>query len=136
MKLFPFLLTILFPLFFALRNSEGLKENLSTTEFNRHKHNRRWHQYQFILQGLFALAIALTQDTWFFRGMAFAMVISWFWLVFDVAVNLFNNRPGLYLSDNGIDKILKRIGEIPTLILKVFLVIISTTWFFINPFTL
>lgn len=136
MKLLYLLFTILFPVLFAFRNSEQLKELNSTTEHLRHKHNRRWHGYQFVIQILFALVIAIPQETWFYRGMAFLMAGAWFWLLFDVLVNRLSDRPGLYLSENGIDKILQRIGEVPTLIVKIILIMVSTTWFFVNPFKL
>lgn len=134
MKILILFISVAFPVFFALRNSEQLKELNATVDYQRKKHNRRWHQYQFVLQGLFALAVALTQEGWFFMLMGFFMAAFMFWLVFDVVVNRLSDRPGLYLSDYGIDKILQRIGEIPTLVLKVILLIIATTWFFKNPF--
>lgn len=134
MKILILLLAVAFPVLFAFRNSEQLKELLSTTEHQRHKHNRLWHYYQFGIQILFAVVIALTQETWFFRGMAFAMSAFIFWFLFDLLVNRLNNRPGLYLSDNGIDRIFKRIGEVPVLVLKIFLLMVSITWFFVNPF--
>jgi hypothetical protein len=134
MKTICLLLAILFPLFFALRNSEQLKELNAPTTHTREQHSRRWHSYQLVIQLLFATVVALTQVGWFFMLFGFVMTGAWFWLVFDVALNLFSNRSGLYLSDNGIDRILKRIGEGPALVIKIILVLIGTTWFFKNPF--
>lgn len=134
MKILYLLSCIAFPVMFAFRNAAQFKQLMAYKKVRPDtKFSQQWHRWQFGIQILFAAVIALGQDGWFFMLNGFLMSGALFWLIFDITLNLLCDRPGLYLSDKGIDRIIGKLG-MGHLIIKLMLVVLFIVWFFINPF--
>lgn len=129
------ILSILFALFFAFRNAAQFKQLMKYKQAaNDTKESQQWHRWQFGVQLVFAVTVGVAQyPDWWKIGFGVLMAGSWFWLVFDVTLNLLSGRSGLYHSDKGIDRIIGKLGA-GAIVVKLILVVIFTTFFLINPY--
>lgn len=129
-KTFIILACILFSVAFANRNAWQRQE----VGVANPKASKKWHLWEFIVKCCFAFVIALLTDTWFHRGFALLMVTSIDFFLFPLVLNLRTGQRWYYLSDSGIDKLLKKIPSPVLLVIKLIMVMVSVTYYLKNPF--
>lgn len=128
-KLLVVFICAMFSIAFAFRNAYQREESGVN-----HNANRKWHLWEFIIKLCFALVVGVLTPLWFHKVFGVLMVTSIDFLLFPLVLNFRTKQKWYYLSDNGIDKFLKKINPHLLFVVKMILVVISVTYYIVNPF--
>lgn len=129
-KISVIFICILFSVAWGFRNAYQRQE---VGAYNR-KASKGWHLWEVIVKFCFALVIALLTNDIFHSWFAFLMVVSIDFFFFPMVLNIRTGQHWGYLSTNGIDKYLRKIPNLLLLVIKLILLLISVTYYIINPF--
>lgn len=129
-KILILILSVLFSVFFAIRNAYQRKE--AGVAYNLYNH--KWHQWEFLVKTCVALIIGISTNNWFHGIFGVLAFISIDFLLFPLILNIKTKQAWFYLSDSGIDKFLRKFNPVLLFTLKLILLTISLTFYFKNPF--
>ena len=130
LKITTILTTILFSVSFAIRNAYQREE--AGVAYNLY--NQRWHQWEFLVKCCVAILIGLSANNWFHGVFGVLMFTSIDCFLFPLILNLKTKQSAFYLSNTGIDKVLRKFNPVLLLMIKLILIIISITYYLVNPF--
>ena len=129
-KIITIIISILFSIFFAIRNAYQREE--AGTAYNLYNH--KWHQWEFLVKCCMAILVGLSANNWFHGIFGTLMFTSIDFFIFPLVLNLKTKQSAFYLSNSGIDKFLRKFNPILLLMIKLILIIISITYYLVNPF--
>lgn len=121
---------VLFSVSFAIRNAYQRQE----VGVRIPQASKGWHLWEVVVKLCFALVIALLTKDIFHSWFAFLMVVSIDFFFFPVVLNLRTGQHWGYVSNNGIDRYLRKIPNVLLLMIKLILLLISLTYYLVNPY--
>lgn len=130
MKILVILISILFSVAFAIRNAYQRQE---VGVYNA-KASKGWHLCEFIVKCCFALVIGLLTNDIFHSWFAILMVASIDFFIFPLVLNLRTGQHWGYVSNNGIDRYLRKLPNVLLTMIKLILLLVSATYYLVNPF--
>lgn len=125
-------LCIFFSVAFAIRNAYQRQE----VGVRIPKASKGWHLWEAIVKACFAVVIALLTHDIFHSWFALLMVISIDFFFFPLILNIRTGQRWDYLSNSGVDKFLKKIPVLLLFTIKMILLIVSITYYLVNPYGL
>lgn len=129
-KVIIILTCVLFSVAFAIRNAYQRQE----VGVRIPQASKGWHLWEVIVKGCFALVIALLTHDWFHSCFAVLMVASIDFFIFPLVLNLRTSQHWGYVSNQGIDRYLRKLPNVLVLMIKLILLLVSVTYYLTNPY--
>lgn len=135
MKLLILLFVLLFSVILAFVQGLQAKDRKLNSLKTDPKLYKYWHIAQACLHVLVALSVfLLILPDLFSACFGFFMTLFIIWGSFDITNNLVTGNAPFYKGNSTIDKLMKKIPVALELLIKLILILITTTYFLTNPF--